>query len=234
MNILAIIPARGGSKGIPRKNLRKLVDKPLITYSITAAKNSKYVNKIIVSTDEKSVANIAKDNEIEAPFMRPKRLSRDNTPMIDVVKHTVDYLKNQSYLAEIILILQPTSPLRTTSLIDESIRILTKSNATSVIGVSKITTHPYGSFLVKNDFLVPFTQRFEKYSRRQDFPILYYPTGSIYVFWRETLEKYNSIYGPRIKPMIVKKEYSMDIDDKFDFFVCEMTLRYWNKFKKHF
>ena len=152
MKILGIIPARGGSKGIPQKNLRKILGKPMIQYSFDVAKKSK-INKIIVTTDDKKIAKFAESQGIDVPFVRPKKLSNDSTKTFDVIKHSLDYLiKKQDYTPEIVIILQPTSPLRTSNIIDNSINLLKQCNATSVISVSKIKTHPSSSFFYNKKF----------------------------------------------------------------------------------
>ena len=225
MHILAIIPARGGSKVIPFKNIRKLAGKPLIEHTIESAKKSKYIDKLIVTTDNKKIAKIAEAAGAEVPFLRPKKISRDDSPSIEYVKHTLDFLSsNQLYIPDIVLILQPTSPLRTSNTIDRSIEMLRKSNASCILGVSKIKNHPFLSFWYKGQYLKPFKKNFQKYYQRQKFPELYYPTGSIYTFWRETVKKYNSVYGPKIKPMIIDDITRIDIDEEFDFVMCETII----------
>jgi|TARA_B100000809_G_scaffold47305_1_gene41901 CMP-N-acetylneuraminic acid synthetase len=231
--ILAIIPARGGSKGIRRKNLQKLSGKPLIAHTIIAAKKTKSINKIIVSTDDKEIGKISKNNGAEVPFLRPKQISKDTSSIIEVIKHALKFLQeNQSYVPDIIILLQPTSPLRTSQLITKTINTLKKSKATSVITVSKITKHPYAAYWLKNDFLKPFEKNFTKYSRRQEFPDLFFPTGAVYTFWYDTLKKFNSLHGPKIKPIVVHDE-DIDIDNLRDLFFAEMMLKNWKKYKKN-
>lgn len=233
MKVLAIIPARGGSKEIPMKNIKKLGGKPLIEYTIQAAKKSKEINRIIVSTDSTRIAQISLKAGAEIPFLRPKALSKDNSSIIDTINHTLEFLRiNESYVPDIISLLQPTSPLRTSQTIDQSIRMLKKSKFTSVIAVSEIKTHPYASFWNNNNYLVAYNSNFRKYDQRQKYPALYYPTGSVYTFWNTTLKKYNSIYGPKIKPLI--EQFSIDIDTKYDFFIAEMMILHWKKYRKKF
>jgi len=231
--ILAIIPARGGSKEIRRKNLQKLSGKPLIAHTIIAAKKTKSINKIIVSTDDKEIGKISKNNGAEVPFLRPKQISKDTSSTIEVIKHALKFLQeNQSYVPDIIILLQPTSPLRTSQLITKTINTLKKSKATSVITVSKITKHPYASYWLKNDFLKPFEKSSTKYSRRQEFPDLFFPTGAVYTFWYDTLKKFNSLHGPKIKPIVVQDE-DIDIDNLRDLFFAEMMLKNWKIYKKN-
>ena len=230
MNVLAIIPARGGSKNIPLKNIKKLSGKPLIEYTINAALNSKKIDKIIVSTDNEKIAKISKSLGIKIPFLRPKNISRDTSPTIDLVKHAIKKLEESDFFPDIITILQPTSPFRTSNIIDKSISML-KSNFSSVVSVSKIKKHPYSAFWLQGKHLEPFKKNFQKFHQRQLFPELFYPTGTIYTFWTSTLTKHNSIYGNNIKPLIINDEMmNLDIDDNFDFFVAEMCLKYWKKY----
>lgn len=232
--MLAIIPAREGSKGIINKNIQKLGNKTLIEHTILSAQKSKKIDKILISTDSQKISKIVSSLGIEVPFIRPKFLSRDSSQTIDVIKHGLKYLEKQNYVPDIICLLQPTSPFRDDSLIDKSINLLINSNATSVISVSKIKTHPYASFWLQQNFLKPFKLKFEKYSQRQTMSELYFPTGAIYTFSLNTLKKYDSIYGPKIKPLIISNEDKLDIDEIFDLFVAEMKLLHWEDFKKNF
>ena len=233
---LCLIPARGGSKGIPFKNIQKICGKPLIEYSINAAKESKLINRIIVSTDSKHIANFAKKLGVEVPFIRPKKISNDFATQYEVVQHTVEFLLDQeSYVPDIITILQPTTPIRTGKIIDKSINLLKKTKSTSVLSVSKVKDHPNIIFDQKKEFLKPLNKNFENHSTRQSRTQLYAPTGSIYTFWHKTLKNYNSIYGPKIKALEIKEqEFNIDIDTVYDLFVSEMTILHWNKFKSKF
>lgn len=229
--VLAIIPARSGSKGIPMKNIRELNGKPLLAYTILAAKKSKLIDRVIVSTDSQKIAKIARKYGVEVPFLRPKLISTDRTPMMTVIKHSLDLLQDTDYMPDIIIILQPTSPLRSAALIDKSIRLLRKSDATCVIAVSKVKTHPFSSFWYKNKELIPFIKNFKKFYQRQQYPTLYFPTGSIYTFWNNTIKKYNSIYGNKILPIFVEDESIVDIDTMLDLFISEMIMSNWKQFK---
>jgi len=236
MKILAIIPARGGSKGIPMKNIQKLAGKPLLEYTIKIARNSKMINRVLVSTDNKKIAEISKKAGAETPFLRPKKISGDDSQIFDTIKHALSFLsKNESYFPDIITLLQPSHPLRTTKMIDDSIKLLKKSKASSVLSVFTRRYHPYRSFWHTSKYLKPFEPNFENYHQRQKLPLLYYPTGSVYTFWRQTVQKYNSVFGPKIMPLIAKKnEIHLDVDNIFDLFMCEMTLLHWKNFTQKF
>lgn len=230
MKVLAIIPARGGSKGVPLKNIRKLNGKPLIKYTIDAAKKSKLLDRIIVSTDNERISTLAKKYGADVPFRRPKKISGSQATQFQVIKHTLNFLKTQKYYPDIVVLLQPTSPFRTAKIIDDSINKLIKSKATCVVSVMPIKQHPFASFWIKNGMLTPFKKDFDSHGIRQKRPILFYPTGSVYTFLAKNLTQYKSIYGPKMKP-IVEDESSLDIDTPLDFFICEMVSKYGkNKF----
>ena len=226
MKILSIIPARGGSKGIPFKNIHKLYGKPLISYSIKNALESKLVNRVVVSTDNKKIAKIAKYYGAEVPFSRPKKIANDSTPTIDVIKHVLEELNHrEKYVPDIVTLLQPTSPLRTTASLDKSIKLLIKSKPNIVLGVIEPKSHPYRSFWKKSKFLSPIRKDFLKFDQRHKKPICYYPSGSIYTFWNKTIEQYGDMYGPKILPLILNDMESVDIDTYYDLVVANGLLK---------
>lgn len=234
LKILAIIPGRGGSKGISSKNIRNIGNVPLIAHTILSAKNSKNVNRIIVSTDSKKIATISKKFGAEIPFLRPKKFALDRSSTLDVVQHTLGFLqKEENYTPDIITIMLPTSPFRPFNLIDKSIELLKKSDATSVVSVFKSKDHAFKAFIPKDGFLKPFRKDYRKYYQRQVLPDMFHTTGAAYTFWFDTLKKYGHYYGPRMKPLISKdSEMNIDIDELFDLFVAEMTSKYWKKYLK--
>ena len=224
MEILAIIPARGGSKGIPLKNLKKLEGKTLLEHTITSAKNAKSISKIILSTDDKKIANIGKKRNIEVPFLRPKKISGNKNTNQQVVKHALDFLeKKENYIPDIVILLQPTNPFRTSKMIEESIKILTKTNCDTVISVIKVKMHPYSSFWERKGNLIPFKEDFKKYGRRQSRPILYHPSGEIFACWYKVFKKFNSFYGKKIKPYVIEDDIvRIDIDTEIDFTIAKL------------
>jgi CMP-N,N'-diacetyllegionaminic acid synthase len=226
MRVLSIIPARGGSKGIPFKNIHKLCGKPLISYSIKNALESKLINRVIVSTDDKKIAKISKYYGAEVPFLRPKNLAKDSTSTLDVIKYLLDELNyKEKYIPDIITILQPTTPLRTTISLDKSIRLLIRYKPNIVLGVFQPKSHPYRSFWKNSKFLTPLRKDFLKFHQRQLRPDCYYPSGSIYTFWNKTIEQYGDMYGPKILPLILNKKESIDIDDPFDLLIANTLLK---------
>ena len=194
------------------------------------------MDKVIVSTDCKDISKVAMQFGAEVPFIRPKKLATDNASSLDVVNHVLKFLKkNENYQPDIILILQVTSPLRTSLTIDKSINLLKKTNSTSVLGVSEIKQNPSLAFILQNNnFLKPFNKNFKSFKQRQKLPKFYYPTGSIYTFWRKTLETSGNFYGSTIKSLIIPNEESIDVDDIFDLFICENILKNWKNYKKTF
>ena len=236
MEILGIIPVRKNSRGIPLKNIQKINGIPLVEHTIRTAKKTTKISRLILSTDSEEIAKIAQKLGIEVPFLRPKKYSKNNSPTSDVIFHALDYLKKtENYEPDIITILQATSPLRQPSTIDKSVRLLVNSNATSILGVSQMKQNPFLAFtLGSNKFLKPHMKNFQKFFQRQKFPKFYYPSGSIYTFWKKTLEDYGDIYGPRIKSLVVSRDESIDIDDILDLFIAENVVKNWNSYKKKF
>jgi len=234
MDILGIIPARRGSKGISKKNLRKVSGIPLIEYTIKATKKSKKITRLIVSTNSHEIIELAKKLEVEVPFRRPTKYSRDNSPSSDFINHALQFLKKtENYSPDIVIILQPTSPLRDPLNIDKSVELLIHSKSSSVLGVFPMKQNPFMAFILnKNKFLIPYKKEFTKYFQRQKLPSFFYPTGSLYTFWTKTFLNHGNIYGNKIIPLIVSKEESIDVDEPFDLFMVEMMLNYWNGYKK--
>jgi CMP-N,N'-diacetyllegionaminic acid synthase len=227
--ILAIIPARGASKGIPRKNLIPLCGKPLIQYTIDAAKGSKYINRIVLSSDDDEIIEYCKQQEIEVPFKRPKALSQDDTPMIYVVKDLIETLKkNEEYMPDFIILLQPTSPLRTSKHIDGALESFINSGADSIVSVVEVPHqfNPYSVMKLEDDFLKPFLPFDERDNLRQLKPRFYARNGAaIYAFTYQCLVYKNSLYGNKILPYYMGKEESIDIDDMIDVLLAECLLK---------
>ena len=232
--ILSIIPARGGSKGIPKKNIYPLCGKPLMVYTIEAAKGSKYISRTILSSDSHDIIDIAYKYGVEVPFIRPKELAEENTPTLPVIQHAVEWLKeNEDYIPDYIILLQPTSPLRTSRHIDEALEKLIYSDADSIVSVVKVPHqyNPYSIMEMKDGFLKPFLEYDELKNIRQLKPTFYARNGAaIYAFTYECLMKRNSIYGDKILAYEMSREESIDIDDLLDLTICEMLLE--DRFKK--
>jgi CMP-N,N'-diacetyllegionaminic acid synthase len=229
-NIIAVIPARGGSKSLPRKNILPLMGKPLIRYTIDAAKKSKYIKRIIVSTDDEKIAAVAKENGAEVPFLRPADLAKDETPSLPVMQHAVKYIEGEDgSIIDLVVLLQPTSPLRNEKYIDEAIEKILNTGGDSAITVCKVKHHPYWNFIFDHDRLNPFLNNDLKSTRRQELPLTYAPNGAVYVVRRDVLLNQNSILGKDIRAVVMPVEESIDIDGYFDWFIAEMVLKHWRE-----
>lgn len=228
MKILGLIPARGGSKAIPHKNIALLNGKPLISYTCKAAKKSKHLTRLIVSTDDKEIAQICIKNGVSAPFIRPQDLAKDETGMLEVVIHALKTLEeNENYKPDIIVLLQPTSPLRTAEHIDKAVGILIETGADSVVSVVHVPHqfNPVSVMKIENEKLVPFISE-PQILRRQDKPKVYGRNGpAVLAMRRETILNKNSLYGDDIRPCVMSEEESVDIDTQFDFEIAEFLLK---------
>ena len=226
--ILAVIPARGGSKTIPKKNIKPLCGKPLIEYTFDAAKASRLLGRVLVSTDDEQIARIARKNEMEVPFLRPIDLAKDDSSTLSVIQHAVCFLQdNENYRPDYIVILQPTSPLRTGVHIDEAIQILIETDADSVVSVTEVPHqyNPCSIMKIEQGRLLSFMKGAEAYTRRQLKPVVYARNGAaIYAFRYETLIEKNSLYGDDCRPYLMSKADSVDMDDSIDFEFAEFIL----------
>ena len=231
MNIIAIIPARGGSKGIPRKNIVDINGKPLISYSIEHALNSKLINRVIVSTEDEEIAKISQDFGAEVPIFRPKELAQDHVLDLPVFEHMLKFLKdNEDYEADIVVHLRPTAPYRKIKWIDEAIELLiVNKNADSVRSVSEPLQHPYRVFEIdKAGFLTPIMKNRhpEPYLlRRQDLPSMYFYNCVIDITKPSTIFNKHSMTGDKMLPYIIDQNDVIDIDTKLDLKVARFFLK---------
>lgn len=226
-DILAIIPARGGSKGLPKKNIRLLNNKPMIAYTIHAALHSRFINQIIVSTDDPDIADITKKNGAEV-LNRPSELATDNASTIDVVLHCLSILEEQNRLPDYVILLQPTSPLRTVNDIDDSITLLSLGNGDAVISVRENEHPPYWSCIIENQLLKPaFGEQYLRI-RRQEIPLTYTPNGAIYIATPDHIKQNRNFYGERTLPFVMPKERSVDIDSEIDFILADAIMKKGN------
>lgn len=225
--VLAIITARGGSKEIPRKNIKCIYGKPLIAWTILEAKKSVYIDRLIISTDNSEIANIAKKYGCEVPFIRPKNLAKDTTPSINVVLHTINKLRTKY---DYICLLQPTSPLRKKEQIDNALEIMHNKKVNSLAGVCKAQKTPYWMIKIDKNNMTSFILR-SKAARRQDLPIIYQFNGAIYLATMKFLIKNKTFITKNTFLYEMDKISSIDIDDQFDFFVAEQFLKAGNETK---
>src|SRR5689334_1892292 len=190
--ILAVIPARGGSKGVPRKNVRDVAGRPLIGWTIAAARGSRYIDRVIVSSDDTEIIEVARREGCEVPFVRPGQLARDETPGIDPVLHALKELPGYEY----VVLLQPTSPLRTCTDIDGCIERCVASGADGCVSVSEPDKSPYWMYTLAPDAkLKPLLDRAGQTHRRQDLPRVYALNGAVYVARCETLLESRAFVG---------------------------------------
>ena len=215
MRILGFIPARGGSKGVFRKNIKLLDKKPLIQYSIDIGRASKEVDRLIVSTEDEQIAQISKSLGAEVPFLRPQSLATDSSPTIDSLVYTVQKLKESGYLCDAILLLQPTSPFRSVQDIDTAVAIFKERNCDSLVSVTPVPDeyNPHWVFEETSDgFLEIATGENEIITRRQDLPKAYIRNGAIYITKSEVLLKKKSIYGKSIAFYVMNDKKQVNID----------------------
>lgn len=222
--IIGIIPARGGSKTVPRKNIKLLANKPLIAYTIESAVRSKHLQRIVVSTEDKEISEVS--TKFGAEVMdRPDDLAADESPTIDVLLYIFDVLKENKSESEIIVLLQPTSPLRTSQDIDNAIELYQKVESESLVSVCEINHSPYWSFNIKDKYLKNIFGDQYLHMQRQELPKAYMPNGAIFISTPEYLQKYRSFYSSKTIPYIMPPERSIDIDNEIDFILAELLIK---------
>jgi YrbI family 3-deoxy-D-manno-octulosonate 8-phosphate phosphatase len=230
--VLAIIPARGGSKGIPRKNIRLLAGHPLIAYSIEIAKRSSSVTRVIVTTDDQEIASVAKSLGAEVPFLRPSELAQDDTRDLPVFQHALKWLKeNEGYQPKAVVQLRPTTPIRERNSVDQAVKILMENPlADSVRSVVIPDKNPFKMWQINPDGfmqpLIPIKDMAEAYNApRQVLPSAYWHSGQVDVIRPETLLRKNSMSGEKILPIILDPMYSIDIDTLDTWQYAEWVIR---------
>ena len=221
MTNIALIPARGGSKGIPRKNIKLFFKKPLIYWSIKQAFESNFIDRVIVSTDDEEIADIARSYSAEVPFLRPSSLSKDQTPGIEPVLHALEQLPNVKNL----LLLQPTSPLRRSFDIDEVFMERTKNKSESIISItqSKKNIDLFFSINSKNRMFQLSDNL--KFLPRQGYSTYYTLNGSLYLSSKESILRNNSFFSSNTTGYIMPEEYSIDIDTQLDWEIAEFLMK---------
>lgn len=225
--VACLILARGGSKGVPRKNTYPLDNKPLIAYSIEAAQTSQMVDRVIVSTDDEEIAEISRSFGADIPFMRPTDLAQDDSSSMDVIIHAIQWLnKNEGYLPEYVLLLQPTSPLRIAIDIDCAIALAVQKDADGVVSVTDTPDHPYLAKQIAQDGrLADFIQKPDIYVNRQSLPPVYIVNGAIYLAKREIILNKKTFYTENTYAYVMPADRSLDIDTPWDMYLAELILR---------
>jgi len=222
--VVAIIPARDGSKAIPRKNIKPLNGKPLISYTIAEALKSSLLGRVIVSTEHREIAEIAAGCGAEI-IERPVELAQDDTPTLAVLQHAIRYLEEQEdYSLDLVVILQPTSPLRVVADIDGAIQKLMTVGCDSVVSVCEVDHPPWWMYTLEEDKLQPILEGGEKITRRQDAPKVYKPNGAVYVTHRDVIMKQNRVMGDDTRAFMMPPERSLDIDTEIDFMLAEILI----------
>ncbi len=229
---ICIIPARAGSKGVSNKNIRLIAGKPLISYTIKSALESKIFSHVIVTTEDKKIAAIAKKYGAEVPFLRPKYLAADNTPMAPVLLHAIEKLNSLGFFFEIFVLRDCTVPFIDASDMKGAIKLLKKSNCYSIYGSVKAHPNPYFQMweLDKKGFLKISKTTNKTITRRQDAPIVYTIDG-VFVFWTRKFLDVRKCESGKMLPYEISKEHGHMIDSKFDFKVAELLFSYKKKHK---
>jgi len=220
---ICIIPARSGSKGIPKKNIKILNNKPLIQYSFETAVRSKLFDKIVLSTDSNEIAEVGKKIGLEVPFLRPTEIATDEAPMIDVIKHTINFF-SESYNPDIICILQPTSPFRDVKDLIKGHKLILNEECDSVVSVEQMPSQysPYSAMKIINNKLKLLIKDDKPATRRQDLEDVYLRSGCFYFVQIKTLLQKKSLYGDICLPIITNNQNTIDLD----------TLDDWEKAKQ--
>lgn len=227
--ILGIIPARGGSKGVPEKNIRTLNGQPLIYYTIQAARQSAMLTEFVVSTESEKIAGICKEYDVEFPFMRPEELAEDLVESHPVIRHALDEMERINKVKyEYFIMLQPTTPLRTAQDIDESLNILISTGADSVVSVVDVGgTHPMRmKRIVGGNILINYIdQGFENMKPRQELPPVYIRNGAIYASKCSVLHDLGVLVGEDCRANVMPQDRSINIDTMVDFIVADYMLK---------
>ena len=225
-HVLALVPARGGSKGIPDKNIRPLGGHTLLHYAAQAALASGVIDRTVLTTDSDRVAAEGRRAGIEVPFMRPAALAQDDTPMLPVIEHAVNALTVGGWEPEIVVLLQPTSPLRTGAHIRTAVQALRDTGADSVVTVIELPRHLSPDYVmrIEEGRLVPFLPEGTRITRRQDTRPAVVRDGTAYVFWTRTLGEMRSIYGEHCHPLVIPARESITIDTPDDWEAAERRL----------
>ena len=227
LRIVALVPARGGSKGIPGKNLRVVCGKSLVRRSVESGLESRLVGRVLLSTDSEAIAGEGRNAGAEVPFLRPAELARDDTPSSAVVAHALEWLeKNEGRLPDILVLLQPTAPLRRGHHVDEALDLLVSSGARSVVSVARVPGHhhPAWQFTIRSGALVPFIEGPKVPARRQDLEPTYTRNGAVYAAHVKAWLEGGFAYGQGCVPYVMEPEDSVNVDGPEDLALAEFLL----------
>jgi CMP-N,N'-diacetyllegionaminic acid synthase len=220
--LCALIPARGGSKGLVRKNVRAFRGTPLVAHAVETARQVAGLDRIVVSTDDAEIADIARRAGADVPFLRPAELATDETPTLPVVQHAVRWLEAHGAGVDAVVLLQATSPLRTAQHVEAAIRKFVETGADSVTTVCAVKDSPYWMQRLDGDRLRPLMAEGQRYGRRQDLPPVYRLTGAVYVSRRDVIMEQGRLLGDDTRAIVVGRRESVDVDDELDLRLCEL------------
>lgn len=227
LEILGLVPARGGSKGIPGKNLRVVCGRSLVARAVESGLESRLVSRVLLSTDSEAIAGEGRKAGAEVPFMRPEELAKDDTPSLAVVTHALEWLeRSEGRLPDILVLLQPTAPLRRGGHVDEALELLISSGARSVVSVARVPGHhhPAWQFSIRDGALYPFLEGTKVAPRRQDLPPTYTRNGAVYAAYVKTWLEGGFVYGPGCVPYVMEPEDSVNVDGPEDLALAEFFL----------
>ena len=226
MKVLAVVPARGGSRGVPRKNVRELAGKPLVAYTIEAALRSRSINRVVLSTDDDEIAEVGRQFGADVPFLRPAELAQDDTPTLPVVLHAMSSVERAGEHYDAVCLLQPTNPFRRPELIDECVQAL--EGADAVVSVLRVP-HEYNPhwvyFMTEDGRLQLATGETEPITRRQALPPAYHREGSVYVTRWDVIKNHGTLYGARLVGVETDPLRSVNIDTEDDWLRAEDMIK---------
>lgn len=227
-SVLGVVTARGGSKGLPGKNIRPLLGKPLINWTIEAALAAPSIDAVVVSTDDETIAQVARAAGARVPFMRPQSLAGDTASSVDVVIHAIDSLEQMGEHYDVVVLLEPTSPMRETSDIEQALLQLSTSGAGSVVSVCRAEGHhPSFMYRLANDARIdPYTHRQPTGLRRQDIEAVFFLEGTVYCSRIDVLRAQRSFYHEDTRAYEVPKWKSLEIDDIYDSVMVEALMKF--------
>ena len=226
--IIAIIPARGGSKGLPRKNILDLCGKPLIAWTIEKALNGKYIDKVVVSTENKEIAEISKKYGAYV-VERPEEMARDDSPTVDAIMHVINWFEKRREYFDIIILLEPTSPLRKENDLDSAIELFIENidRADSLVSVGEVhLENPHITKKIENGYLRPLIETVRNVHQRQQLPKVYFPYGVIYLALTSAIKEYKTFYLERTIPYFIERWQNYEIDDIYDLICIEAILQH--------
>tara|TARA_B100001248_G_scaffold262323_1_gene257535 strand:+ start:2336 stop:3016 length:681 start_codon:yes stop_codon:yes gene_type:complete len=225
MTLIALIPARRGSKGIPNKNLREFKGQPLIAWTINQALSSTSIDRVIVSTEDEEIAEIAKKFGAEIPFLRPNNLANDSSLVIETVIHAINNLNDVND----ILLMQPTSPLRRVEDIDNIVELRKKFKGQSAASLVKVSEYPQWMYSLDNQNMYPFLGKINSFERRQNLKKIHILNGSLYLSSKKHLIENGSFISNETIPYIMPPKFSVDIDEEIDWVYAEFLYDKINK-----